>query len=470
MKIVKWLAGLAVVAAVAFGGWMFFGPGSDGGAHAKGPQGPQTEKVTRATIAVAAEASGVLEPIRVVEVKSKASGEALEVAAETGDRVEVGALLAKIDPRDVENAYQQAAADLEAARVKARITRAQRERLEALHKTQVVTQQELELAVEQAANAQAALVRAQTNLQLAQERRRDVTIRAPIAGTLLERHVEPGQIIASATSNVSGGTVLFKMADLSSMQVRARVDETDIGKIAPGQSVQVTVEAFAGRIFRGTVHKVEPQSVVEQNVTLFQVLVRLDNQSGLLRPGMNTEVTIEVDRREDVLTIPNGAVVSMRDAAGAAKVLGVSEEAMQAALRPPNAAPPPSGNEGVTPAAAQGQGPGTQAGAPAGGERRGRGRGAEGGVGGPRPGVVFVKSGQTVEPRRVLLGLGDWDRTEVVRGVEEGQEVVLVAAAQLRASQQQMEERMRSRMGGLPGTGSGGSRGGSGGGARGGGR
>ncbi len=464
MKAVKWIVGVLLLAAVAFGGWRFLGTREASGAAAQKASGPQTEKVSRATIAVAAEASGVLEPIRVVEVKSKASGETLEVTAETGDKVEAGALLAKIDPRDVENAYQQAAADLEAARVKARITKSQKERLEALHKTQVATQLELELAVEAAANAQAALVRAQTNLQLAQERRRDVTIRAPIGGTLLERHVEPGGIITSATQNVSGGTVLFKMADLSAMQVRARVDETDIGKISPGQSVQVTVEAFAGRTFRGTVHKVEPQSVVEQNVTLFQVLVRLDNASGALRPGMNAEVTIEVDRREDVLTVPNGAIVTMRDAANAAKVLGVTEEALQAALRPPNSQGAPQGPKGPDEAPGAATQPASAQAGPPGAAGR-RGRGGDGSPGGPRPGVVFVKAGGGVEPKRVLLGLGDWDRTEVVRGLEEGQEVVMIAAAQLRASQQQMEERMRSRMGsGIPGTGGGA------GGARGGGR
>ncbi len=494
MKGLKWVVVLCVLAGLGAGGWFLFGRGAGDADGALA--GPATEPVTRADIAVAAEASGVLEPVRVVEVKSKASGEALEVTAETGDVVEAGALLARIDPRDVENAYQQAAADLEAARVKARTAKAHQARMEALRKTAVITQQELEVAVETFATANAALVRAQTNLQLALERRRDVTIRAPITGTLIERHVEPGQIIASATSNVSGGSVLFKMADLSAMQVRARIDETDIGKIAPGQSVAVTVEAFPGRIFRGQVQKVEPQSVIEQNVTLFPVLVRLDNKGGLLRPGMNAEVTIEIDRRDDVLAIPNSAVVSMRDAAGAARMLGVDEETLRAVMRPGgggrDGAGPGQGGRGEKRAAVAAcadlpenagreggpilnetqqaklaecreqlraeRGAGTEAGPGTGGAGvRGAGMAAAGTAGSPRPAVVFVKTGTGVAPKRVTLGLGDWDRTEVVTGLSEGDEVVLVAAAQLRANQQRMEERFRSRMGGgIPGAGGGG--------------
>src|SRR5690606_5204252 len=133
-----------------------------------------------------AEAAGTLEPIRLVEVKSKASGEVQSVEVETGMQVEEGTLLAKIDPRDVENAYQQAVADLESARVRARTARAQRQRLETLKDAGVVTLQELESDIEADATARAALVRAETNLQLAKERREDATIRAPITGTIIE--------------------------------------------------------------------------------------------------------------------------------------------------------------------------------------------------------------------------------------------------------------------------------------------
>src|SRR5690606_13163494 len=198
----------------------------------------------RRSLEVRAEAAGNIEPIRVVEVRSKASGEILNLAVETGDFVRRGDLLAEIDPRDVRNALAQAEADLEVARARLATAQAQRKRSDELLKANVITEQEYENTAFDEANARAQFVKAQTNLELARERMSDVRISAPMDGTIIEKSVEVGQIIASATGNVSGGTVLFRMADLAEMQVRVLVDETDIGKIRPGQTAQVTVEAY----------------------------------------------------------------------------------------------------------------------------------------------------------------------------------------------------------------------------------
>src|SRR5690606_11892304 len=122
-----------------------------------------------------------------------------------------------------------------------------------------------------------------------------------------------------------GGTPLMLMADLAQMQVRTLVDETDIGRIRPGQGARVLVEAYPGRVFAGEVLKIEPQAVVDQNVTMFPVLVLLDNRDRLLNPGMNAEVQVEIARREDVVTVPNAAIVGPRDLVAAGAVLGLSE-------------------------------------------------------------------------------------------------------------------------------------------------
>ena len=122
------------------------------------------------------------------------------------------------------------------------------------------------------------------------------------------------------------------MADLSLVQVRTLVDETDIGKIQVGQRATVTVDAFPNRPFEGSVLKIEPQALTEQNVTMFPVLVRIDNRGGLLRPGMNSEVEVHVGQREDVLAVPNSALRTQRDVGSAAQVLGLSAEAVQQEL------------------------------------------------------------------------------------------------------------------------------------------
>jgi len=132
---------------------------------------------------------------------------------------------------------------------------------------------------------------------------------------------------------VSGGTTILKMADLTKVRVRALVNETDIGKVRPGLPAQVTVDAFPDRPFIGTVEKIEPQATIQQSVTMFPVLISIDNIARLLMPGMNGEVSIEVERRENVLAIPNDAVRSMNEVAAVAPLLGLDPDSVRAELR-----------------------------------------------------------------------------------------------------------------------------------------
>src|SRR5690606_19190902 len=174
---------------------------------------------------VTAEAAGLIEPIRLVEVKSKASGEITALHVETGDAVKRGDLLGQVDPRDVRNTFAQAEADLAVAEARMATARAQKERSEELRKANVITEQEYEAATFEEANARAQLVKARVNLDLARERLNDVTIRAPTDGIIISKTVEVGTIIQSASQNISGGSIIFTMADLSEMQVRTLVDE-----------------------------------------------------------------------------------------------------------------------------------------------------------------------------------------------------------------------------------------------------
>jgi len=478
----------------------------------------ETAMVERGNLNIQVEASGLLEPLKVVEVKSKASGEILALHVDTGDHVKQGTLMAEVDPRDVRNALAQAQADLEVAQAQVQVTQAQQKRSKELRDASVVTEQDYEQSVLSAASARAQLIKAQTNLQLAKERMGDVKITAPITGTILTKDVEAGQIIASASQNVSGGTTLMQMADLSTMRVRTLVDETDIGKVKAGLRAEVTVEAYPGRTFVGSVEKIEPQATVDQNVTMFPVLILLDNHEGLLRPNMNAEVTIQVADRQDVLLIPNAAVVSMADVQAAGAVLGLDANALRqgarggaaagrggdgAAMGAGNAAADPApaagaaGNgraaDGSQPAAADSQqtaggaraaGPSPedcrslfqkvrQAGGPNGlsdadrttmaacrqafaGRRGGNG-------GGPRvvdgeevrPAAVFVQTANGPQLRPVELGLNDWDKSEVVTGLKEGEKVILISVARLRQQQEDMMNRIRQRSSPIPGGGRG---------------
>ena len=468
--------------------------------------GPEIAAVEQRDLNVSAEASGLVEPIQTVEIKSKASGEVLAVNVETGQEVTRGALLVEVEPRDVRNALAAAQADLEVAKARAMTSGANLKRVQELRQTNVATEQESETAVLEDANARAQLVKARTNLELAQERMKDVTIRAPMNGTVIEKTVEPGSIIASASGTFGGGTTLLKMADLSTVQVRALVDQTDIGKVEAGQTVRVTVEAYPGRPFNGQVVKIEPQAVVEQNVTMFPVLIHLRNDERLLKPGMNTEVEIEIAQKQDAVVIPNDAVVAVRDANTAGAALGISEGDMRTAMEKLRenmraqftgagagaGAEPVAGARPATGAAASqaecsalrdkvraAGGPDALSEAErgklrecfAGTRQQGAGeagsttvqrsqagnRGGFAGAGGRRStttrrGIVFVPGQTGPEPRMVTLGVNDWDYTEVINGMRPGEQVFLMTAARLQQQQKELADRVRQRsnqMGGM---------------------
>jgi HlyD family secretion protein len=570
-----------------------------------------TAAIERRDIVVDASATGAVEPINVVEVKSKASGQITQMPVETGSLVKPGDLIVQLDTRDVKNQFDQTLADVQAAEAKLQVSESQKKRSDDLFEARIITAQEHETAALDYANAKAQLVRAKTNLDLAQQRLEDATVRAPINGTVIEKTVSLGQVITSGTSSLGGGTTLIKMADLNKVRVRALVTEADIGTIQPGLGATVTVDAYPDRPFRGSVEKIEPQAVVQQSVTMFPVLITISNLDGLLKPGMNGEVSILIDRRDDVLAVPNDAIRSVREAATAATALGLNPDSVQAQIRaqmaslgggmgggrpgangtgggngPSGAAAPvapagagaPNISRGEVMLASNDQGeqqpggrqrgqmpdvtdkdcdavkaafakhPDTEqklaalrtrvqsgeldfqqmrtesqkiyeaagvdariagacrmrerqrAGAGDSTQRGGResaGRAQRGGTpatqndrgfvpergGGvstpvqageftarrARPSLVFVAENGTYVPRVVRLGVGNFDYTEVVSGLKEGEQVALLAAAAMQARREEQNNRMRN-MGGLPGMtpnrpGAGGPGGGAGGGA-----
>ena len=291
----------------------------------------ETAPVERRSILLSAQANGTVEPIDVVEVKSKASGTIIKMPVDVGSKVKTGDLLVQIDPRTVQNAYTQAAADLSSATVSRAVALAQRNRSADLYQQKIITATEMEAATLAFANADAAVIKARTSLSTAKLQLDDATITAPTNGTVILRPVSVGTVITSASTAASGGTTILDMADLSKVRMRAFVNETDIGNVKPAQTATVTVDAFPNRRFVGIVEQVEPEAVVQSSVTMFPVLVSLDNSDGALLPGMNGEVVMDILRKDNVLAVPSDAIRNARDAAVVAPVLGVSPDSLKAA-------------------------------------------------------------------------------------------------------------------------------------------
>ncbi|MDH3732735.1 MAG: efflux RND transporter periplasmic adaptor subunit [Gemmatimonadota bacterium] len=436
----------------------------------------QTITASSQSIISSVEATGTVEPIRIIEVKSQAGGEILELPVETGDRVQPGQLLVQIDPRDVRNAFDQAQADLDVAVARFDVGERQLSRIEQLHESDIVTEEELESAILEHANAKAALVRAEVNLELAADRMEDVTLRAPIAGTIVERAIEVGQVI-TGTRDLTGGTALMKMADLQEVQVRMLVDETDIGRLEPGLPAEITVEAYRDRTFRGSVLKIEPQAVVEQNVTMFAVLTRIANEEDLLRPGMNADVEVVVGRQEDVLALPNSGLKTQQEAVRIVEALGIEADVAQLARDAQEAASGAAPTESAAPEEDEemingrrlseiqtmSQGERMEWFQGLSGAERGRvmqifqqmrgGQGGEGGRGSgqPRPAFVFQQGAEgELTIKAVMIGLGNFDYTQIISGLVDGETVVSIPMSMIQ--QQDFINRIRSRTS-LPGIG-----------------
>jgi HlyD family secretion protein len=293
----------------------------------------QTASVTRRDIIIDAQANGVIEPIAIIEVKSKASGVITKMTVETGTHVNPGDLLVQIDTRDVQNKYDQAKAQLDAANTRLSVSENDKKRNEDMFKARVITPQEFEQVAVTYENAKSAVVSAKANLDLAKQSLEDATVKAPAEGTIIDKTVSEGTVIASATGSVSGGTTIVKMADLGVVRIRALFNETDIGNVHPGEPANVTVDAYPDRRFAGVVEKIEPQAVVQQNVTMFPVLVNLTNNEGLLKPGMNGEVSVLIDERDGVLAIPNDAIKNTREAVTTGAMLGLGADTINAELK-----------------------------------------------------------------------------------------------------------------------------------------
>tara|TARA_Y200000002_G_scaffold259172_1_gene214935 strand:+ start:227 stop:1420 length:1194 start_codon:yes stop_codon:yes gene_type:complete len=278
------------------------------------------------------EASGIIEAISSVEIKSKASGEILFLGAEVGDYIDKGFVLGQIDQRTPKNILDQSKSDLDAAKVRLTNAESQYERGNELHKNGNISDKEFEDIEENFVQAKSTLVRTEVTFENAKIALDDTVVRSPVSGTIISRPVEVGQVISSPTSAVGGGTLLMTMADLSKVRVRALVDEIDVGKVTIGQSVSIKVAAYRDKEFYGVVAKIEPLARIEQNVTTFPVLIDINNDENLLLLGMNTDVVIEILNEEVSLSVPSMSLRTRKDIYSAASILNIPKETVDTFL------------------------------------------------------------------------------------------------------------------------------------------
>lgn len=281
----------------------------------------QVVEATRGSITVEVSATGAVEPEFVVEIKSKASGTVQAVNVQAGDKVEKGALLIQIDPVVERRKLTQSEADLAVAQAnkgsvatKLAHAEAQRKRDDALAAKGLVAREALDQLTKELAVLRgdtqisaAQVSKAKASLAEARDRLTETKIVAPMAGTVLDRAINPGQVITAGTAQ--GGQTLLTLADLSRLFIRVKVDEADVARLAPGQPAKITADALPGEVFKGTVLRVAPQGKVESSVTVFEVVVQVGPEAlGRLRPMLSANVVIHVDEVKDAILLPRRAV------------------------------------------------------------------------------------------------------------------------------------------------------------------
>ena len=304
-----------------------------GSPDTKNTQFYKKQETTSQTLEVSIEASGVIEAISSVEIKSKASGEVLFLGAEVGDFIDKGFMLAQIDQRTANNIVDQTESDLEAAKVRLLNAEAQYERGKELHKNSSISDKDFEDIKENYAQAKSTVVRTEVSYENAKISLDDTVVKSPISGTVISRPVEVGQVITSPTSAFGEGSIIMTMADLSKVRVRALVDEIDVGKVEIGQKVSIKVAAYRDKEFIGTVSKIEPKAYIQQNVTTFPVLIDINNEENLLLIGMNTDVVIEILKKDVVLSVPTMSLRTRKDIYTATSVLNIDKEGIDIFLK-----------------------------------------------------------------------------------------------------------------------------------------
>ncbi len=310
----RWIIALvitAIVASCSFGYWKY------ASIHGAKPH-YRIAQLERGDVVQTVRASGLIAPIRLVEVGTQVNGPINKLYVDFNAQVKAGDLVAQIDPITYEAKLAQDQANLTASEANveqttAKLVQAEKEltRTRKLADQKMLSETDLDAAValRDALAAQlkvtmAAVEQAKASLRLSQANLGYTTIRSPVDGVVITRNVSEGQTVVASLNAMT----LFKIAtDLHTIQVEASIPEANIGRIREGQKVTFTVDAF-DTTFTGQVSQVRMSASTVQNVVTYPVIVKADNQDDKLFPGMTAIIVCEVAQRTNVLKVSNAAL------------------------------------------------------------------------------------------------------------------------------------------------------------------
>lgn len=358
----------------------------------------ETAKIERGTISNTVTATGTLEAVKTVEVGTQVSGVIEKIFADYNSVVKKGQLLAQLDETPLIAQLEQSKASVDQAEAQVKYQKATYERYKALLAKKLIAQADFDQAEYNYNNALGSLSNAKSMYEKNKINLSYARIYSPIDGVVLDRAVEVGQTVAASFNTPT----LFTIAnDLTQMRVEAKVDEADIGQLVNGQRVEFTVDAFPTKKFGGEVTEIRLQPVTTNNVVTYTVVIGAPNPENILKPGMTANATFFVTERKDILLVSAKATRFTPDEATLASI-----------------APPMGGSQGVQ-ASERPMPPMGEGAMPEGGPMQMQKTDND------STRMVWIKeTNGGIHPKRITVGVTDEINYEVVKGLNEGEEVI----------------------------------------------
>ena len=340
-----------------------------------------TKVVARDTVSSTVTATGSVAPVDQVEVGTQVSGKVVKLYVDYNSVVKKGQLLAELDKSTLQEKLNQANAQLQSAQASLTLAQQNYARTKTLYDQKAATKSDMEDVENALTQARSSVTTAKTNVSEAKVNLGYAEIYSPISGIVLGKEVEEGQTVASSFSTPT----LFTIAkDLKNMQVEANIDEADIGQVKKGQKVTFTVDSYIGQEFEGTVNQIRLNPTTTNNVVTYTVIISAPNKDEKLYPGMTANITIVTEQQIE-LVVPVAACN-----------FTPSEELMKALQKPEGK--PAEGEEMYVPSK---EATATK------GEK-----------------TVWTKIGNTLKPKRVMVGMSDGVNYIVKSGLAVGDTVV----------------------------------------------
>jgi RND family efflux transporter MFP subunit len=318
----RWLMP-AIFAVLIIGVVVFFT--KRGGAGPKELDQTLITTVKRADLSIEVLETGKVQPREKVEIKSKVAGQVQKVFVDAGDHVKKGQLLLQLDPTDYERDVAKCEADVAAAKNALEFSQLSLDRRQKGLEQRGVAQMDVDTAASDVRAKKVAVQTATVAYNAASDRLRYTRVLAPMDGTVTERGIQSGEVVTPGVQASFDGKSLMTISDLSTLLVKADLNQIDVAKVKLGQKVTVTLDALPGKTYEAAITKIAPASITpkDKQVDVFPVEATLTKSDLAIKPGMTADVRIHIENKPHVLALPIEAVVKEGPKEFVSKVLSM---------------------------------------------------------------------------------------------------------------------------------------------------